>query len=282
MTFQPSLSPESRRALQDREWLRRAAATHGVREIADQLGCGSSTVHKAIKRHGIDQRAEQRAAKLAPIIGQRFGMLVVKEEAPPKPSGGNRRVKVDCDCGGTKVVTVWVLENRGPGWDHCGCQSKARWSEVGKAQATHGHSGSGGRKRATPTYQSWQAMRDRCYRPSTHGYESHGGRGIVVCDRWRNDFAAFLTDMGERPHGLTLERIDVDGNYTPGNCRWATPKEQIANRRQALWLSRHQWKVILEALQSANTPDALATHNSVTAALKRLNSPRSAGKPQAP
>jgi hypothetical protein len=230
-------------------------------------------VHKAIKRLDIDQRAEQRTAKLAPLAGQRFGMLVVRGEAPAKPRSGNFRVYVDCDCGGSKIVTVWVLENHGPGWDHCGCQSKARWSAVGKAQATHGHSGSGGRKRATPTYLSWQAMRDRCYRPSTNGYDGHGGRGIVVCDRWRYDFAAFLADMGERPPGMTLERIDVDGNYVLENCRWATPKEQIANRRQALWLSRHHWEVILETLLAAQTPEALDTHNAVTGGLNRRSNP---------
>lgn len=134
---------------------------------------------------------------------------------------------------------------------------------------THGHSGSGGRKRRTPTYQSWEAMRGRCYRPSMNGYETHGGRGIRVCDRWRDNFAAFLADMGERPHGMTLEREDVDGDYTPENCRWATPKEQIANRRQAVWLSRHHWQAILDALLSAGTLDALDAYDTVTASLKR-------------
>ncbi len=242
--------------LNDRDWLQQAVAMRGVREIAAELGCGSSTVHRAVKRLGIDMRTSQNHEKMRPLIGKRFGMLTVREGAAPTPRSGNLRVLADCDCGGTKIATIWTLENHGPGWDHCGCQSAARWADGSHAR-THGQSGSGGRKRATPTYLSWQAMRDRCYRPSTNGYESHGARGIQVCDRWRYDFAAFLEDMGERPPGTTLDRYpDNDGNYEPGNCRWATPAEQIANRRQCAWLSGSHWQVIFVALSEAGTPEA--------------------------
>lgn len=83
----------------------------------------------------------------------------------------------------------------------------------------------------TPTYSSWRGMIVRCEQPSQRAYPNYGGRGIRVCERWRGSFDAFLMDMGPRPEGCTLDRIDVNGNYEASNCRWATPKEQSANKR---------------------------------------------------
>jgi len=103
-----------------------------------------------------------------------------------------------------------------------------------KAATTHGMS-------RTRTYTSWCSMRSRCSKPNNASYPRYGGRGITVCDRWLDSFAAFLADLGVRPEGKSLDRIDPDGNYEPGNVRWATPAEQQRhNRRQLQWPPPHR------------------------------------------
>lgn len=82
----------------------------------------------------------------------------------------------------------------------------------------------------TPEYRAWIDMRRRCLNPSRSDYHYYGGRGITVCDNWLNSFNSFLTDMGQRPEGLTLDRLDNNGNYEPSNCKWVTRAEQNKNR----------------------------------------------------
>lgn len=93
----------------------------------------------------------------------------------------------------------------------------------------HGHRISDKR---TPEYNSWRAMKARCYSPNNENYAFYGALGVQVCDTWKQSFEAFLKDMGKRPHGKTLDRIDPHGNYQPDNCRWATTRTQSRNKRK--------------------------------------------------
>jgi len=131
-----------------------------------------------------------------------------------------------CDCGTECEVLAGHLT--GGNKKSCGCLKR---EVLGDATRTHGLANSRSTGYRNRTYGIWQAMRGRCLNPNNSRWASYGGRGIKVCVRW-SKFENFLADMGEAPEGLTLERKDVNGNYNPANCKWATWAEQAKNKRK--------------------------------------------------
>ena len=157
---------------------------------------------------------------------QRFGRLRVIGENGRNKSGGVKW-KCICDCGKICNPSSGALHQGAT--RSCGClhkESAARNGRNGKSsRTTHGMSYS-------PEYKSWAGAVQRCTNPNCTGYEFYGGRGITVCSQWLHSFEQFFKDMGVRPKGTSLDRIDVNGDYKPSNCKWATQKEQNYNTRR--------------------------------------------------
>lgn len=153
------------------------------------------------------------------LTGQKFNRLLVLVYAG-KSANNSFQFLCRCDCGKEIVTRGCHLKN---GFvKSCGCYRREASAAKGRLSIKHGQC-------FTPAYSSWSAMKFRCSNPNHRAYPQYGGRGIFVCDRWIV-FENFLADMGERPMGRTLDRIDNNRGYEPGNCQWSTHKEQSRNR----------------------------------------------------
>ena len=157
------------------------------------------------------------------LSGQRFGRLVVLDKYRVLDK---HHVQWLCKCDCTNELWVRGDDLKSGAIQSCKCLKKERGI---KANTIHGHALKTNKSR---TYHSWDHMIQRCTNPKNTSYEYYGGRGISVCTRWLNSFENFLEDMGERPEGTSIDRINNDGNYEPNNCRWATKLEQLQNRRK--------------------------------------------------
>jgi len=131
-------------------------------------------------------------------------------------------------------------------------------------------------KNPHPLYSVWQGMLRRCDNPNFKQFADYGGRGISVCPQWKRDFAAFVSDMGPRPAGHMIDRIDNDGNYTPENCRWATRAESQSNRRITQWIERDGVRYLLAALakETGLKPDTIKARAAKGLTLAEIKSPQ--------
>ncbi len=178
----------------------------------------------------LDESQRNFAGDYNAFVGRKFDRLTVLQFTGIKQfSSGqkHRYYECSCDCGLLAIVNQRALISGTT--KSCGCLQK---EETRKRCVTHGHSL--GKSRSS-TYRAWQNMWSRCTLPSSRSFPIYGGRGVSVCDRWK-DFSKFLEDIGVKPSGQhSLDRFDVNGNYCPENCHWATATEQARNKRTTVF-----------------------------------------------
>jgi hypothetical protein len=172
--------------------------------------------------HQLWCRIRKHAKRLRVSVDLRWlgrgGYEAFAADVGTKPSHAHELIRIDTDLGFSPQNCIWATRTEA-------ARIRPRRN---RENLPNGYSD-------TPTWGSWHAMRQRCENPKAPGYWNYGGRGITVCDRWRESYAAFLADMGERPRGMTIDRRDSNGNYEPSNCRWATAAMQSRNTRAVLF-----------------------------------------------
>ena len=156
--------------------------------------------------------------------------LQVVSEPFLKDFGTYRKLMVKCQCRCGGIVTVRKESLASGNVKSCGCLHKEFVSKLGKSAVKHGEFADG--KQGCGEYFSWHNLKERCLNKNDKDYAKYGGRGITVCNKWKESYQNFLADMGRRPEGYSsIDRINVNGNYEPSNCRWSTYKQQSNNRR---------------------------------------------------